>query len=137
MAWPLFDRKQQESGEWTGFLDQGVRFEGKLEAPGTFRIDAHIKGSVLSEETLILGEHAAVEGEITGNAVIIGGRFDGKIKARGKVEIQTKAVVTGDIQTPCLIIEPGAIFDGRCHILTGKDPAKVLTIPVHSVSSHT
>lgn len=136
MAWVLFDRKQQGAGEWSGFLEQGVHLEGKLEAPGTFRIDGRIRGNLVSDETLILGEHATVEGEISGNAVIIGGRFDGTIQARGKVEIQTRAVVTGDIQTPCLIIEPGGIFDGRCHVVTGKDPSQILAIPIHSVGSH-
>lgn len=136
MAWALFDRKQQGSGEWSGFLEQGVRVEGKLEAPGTFRIDARIKGELASEDTLVLAEHAVVEGEITGNIVIVGGHFDGRIRARGKVEIQTRAVVTGDIHTPCLVIEPGAAFDGQCHMTTGRDAPKELTISIHSVSSH-
>jgi cytoskeletal protein CcmA (bactofilin family) len=136
VPWAPFDRKRQESGEWTGFLEQGVRVEGKLEAPGTFRIDAHVKGKVVSQETLIIGEHASVEGEIAGNAVIIGGRFDGTIQARGRVEIRTKAVVKGDIQTPCLVIDAGAIFDGRCIVPVGKESPKLLTIPVHSVSPH-
>src|SRR4029077_2590104 len=96
MALAWFDRKNQDSGEWTGFLEKGVRFEGKLEVPGTLRLDADVKGTLVSAETLILGENAAVEGLIEGNAVIIGGRFDGIIQARGRVEIQTKAIVTGE-----------------------------------------
>lgn len=136
MPWALFDRKQQQSGEWTGFLEQGVRVEGKLEAPGTFRVDAHVTGKLVSEGTLILGEHASVQGEIAGNAIIIGGRFDGTIQARTKVEIQTKAVVTGDIETPCLVVEAGAIFDGRCVVPVGKEPPKLLAIPVRSVGTH-
>jgi cytoskeletal protein CcmA (bactofilin family) len=133
VAWRLVDGKHQGSGEWSGFLEKGVRLEGKLEAPGTFRIDSHMKGTLVSEETMILGEHASVEGEVTGNVVIIGGRFEGIIQARGKVEIQTKAIVTGEIHTPCLIIEPGAVFDGRCHVLGTKDSAKPITIPIRSV----
>jgi len=65
--------------------------------------------------------------------VMIAGRFDGIIQARSKVEIQTKAIVTGEIHTPCLIIEPGAVFDGRCHVVGAKDPAKPITIPIRSV----
>jgi cytoskeletal protein CcmA (bactofilin family) len=136
LAWALFDRKQQGSGEWSGFLERGVRVEGKLEAPGTFRVDAQIKGQLASEDTLVLAEHAVVEGEITGNTVIVGGRFDGRIRARGKVEIQTGAVVTGEIHTGCLVIESGAMFDGQCHMATGSDATKELTIPIRSVSSH-
>jgi len=131
MAWGWFDRKQQNS-EWTGFLEQGVKVDGRLESIGTFRIDSPMKGTLVSEDTLILGEHAAVEGEIIGNRVVIGGRFNGMIQARGKVEIQPQAIVTGEIHTPCLIIEPGAIFDGRCHMLAQTEAAKPVTIPIRS-----
>ncbi|MGH9747072.1 MAG: bactofilin family protein [Candidatus Acidiferrales bacterium] len=139
MALPWFDRKNQDSGEWTGFLEQGVRFEGKLEVAGTFRLDAAVKGTLVSSETLILGENSTVEGQIDGNSVIIGGRFDGVIQARGRVEIQTKAIVTGEIHTPCLIIEPGAVFDGCCHMLstaqTAAEPPKAITIPIRSAAA--
>ena len=86
MAVSWFDRKSQDSGEWTGFLEKGVRFDGKLEIAGTFRLDAAVKGTLVSSGTLILGEHSSMEGTIEGNAVTIGGRFDGIINARGKVE---------------------------------------------------
>src|SRR5450755_4297601 len=136
MALPWFDRKNQDSGEWTGFLEKGVRFEGKLEVAGTFRLDGSVKGKIVSSETLILGENSTMEGQIEGNSVILGGRFDGTIEARGKVEIQTKAIVTGEIHTPCLIIEPGAVFDGRCHMLSAtqaaSDTPKTITIPIRS-----
>jgi len=132
----MFDRKQQDSGEWSGFLEKGVRLEGKLESPGTLRIDSHMKGTLASEGTLILGEHARVDGEITGNSVMIAGRFDGVIRAKGRVEIQAKAIVTGEIHTPCLIIEPGAIFDGRCLMPTAKEPADVIAIPIRSAPAH-
>ena len=59
MALSWLDRKRQDSGEWTGFLEQGVRLEGKLESAGTFRIDCAMKGTLVSEDTLILGEHAS------------------------------------------------------------------------------
>jgi cytoskeletal protein CcmA (bactofilin family) len=135
MGW--FDRrKRHDSGEWTGFLDQGVKLEGRLECTGTFRIDSAMKGTLVSHETLILGEHSNVEGQIEGNYVIVGGHFDGTIKASGKVEIQTKAIVTGEIHTPCLIMEPGAIFDGRCHMLSATEVSKPITIPIRSAAAH-
>jgi cytoskeletal protein CcmA (bactofilin family) len=133
MAWGWFDRKRQDPAEWTGFLEQGVKVEGRLESTGTFRIDSAMKGTLTSEDTLILGEHAAVEGEIIGNRVIIAGRFDGTIRARGKVEVQPNAIVTGEIHTPCLVIEPGAVFDGQCHMLSPAETAKPIMIPIRSV----
>jgi cytoskeletal protein CcmA (bactofilin family) len=134
MAWGWFDRKRQDPAEWTGFLEQGVKVEGRLESTGTFRIDTAMKGTLASEDTLILGEHAVVEGEIIGNRVIIAGRFDGTIRAKGKVEVQPNAIVTGQIHTPCLIIEPGAVFDGQCHMLAPTEAAKPIAIPIRSAA---
>lgn len=135
MAFAWFSSKDHESGEWTGFLEKGVSVEGKLDTKGTFRIDSAMKGTITSDEKLILGENARLEGQIEGNYVVIAGRFDGTIKAKGKVEIQTKAIVTGEIHTPCLIIEPGAVFDGRCHMLATNQTAKPITIPIRSAAS--
>ena len=132
MVW--FDRKRNDSGDWTGFLEKGVKVDGKLECTGTFRVDSIFKGTLVSDEMLVLGANATVEGEILGNYVIIAGRFDGIIKSRGKVEIQTKAIVTGEIHTPCLIIEPGAVFDGKCHMLSATQASKTVTIPIRSAA---
>jgi cytoskeletal protein CcmA (bactofilin family) len=134
MAWSWFDRKRQDPAEWTGFLERGVKIEGRLESTGTFRIDSEMKGTLVSGDTLILGEHASVEGEILGNRVLIAGRFDGTIRAKGKVEIQPNAIVTGEVYTPCLVIEPGAIFDGQCHMSAPAEAAKPIMIPIRSAA---
>jgi cytoskeletal protein CcmA (bactofilin family) len=135
MAWEWFGRGKQEIAEWTGFLEQGVRLEGRLELPGTFRINGLAKAHLVSQQVLILGDKARVEGQIDGNVVIIEGRFDGVITARTRVEVQPKGVVTGEIHTPCLIIEPGAIFDGQCHMIADEDAAQPITIPIRSSAS--
>jgi cytoskeletal protein CcmA (bactofilin family) len=131
MQWRSKDRsKDTQQHEFTGFLDRGVRFEGTLEATGVFRIDAHVKGNVISTHSLVLGEGARVEGQIEGNHVVIAGKFDGVIFAKGRVEIQAKGVVTGEVHSPCLVIEPGGIFDGQCHMLAASESTKPLTIPI-------
>ena len=136
MQWRSKNRtKDNENREFTGFLDGGVKFEGTLEATGVFRIDAQVKGRILSSHSLVLGEGAQVEGQIEGNHVVIGGKFDGVIIAKGRVEIQAKGVVTGEIHAPCLVIEPGGIFDGQCHMLAASDSAKPLTIPIRASQS--
>ncbi|MBZ5703191.1 MAG: polymer-forming cytoskeletal protein [Acidobacteriia bacterium] len=127
--------KSASSEEWTGFIDQGVSLEGTLQITGTFRVNGAVKGNIISEQTLVLGEGAKVEGQIEGNRVVISGRFDGVIFAKGRVEIQPKGVVTGEIHSPCLVIEPGGIFDGRCHMLASSDAtASGVTIPIRAVA---
>jgi len=134
MAWKWpGTTKGASSEEWTGFIDQGVTLEGTLTVTGTFRINGNVKGNIISEQTVILGEGAKVEGQIEGNRVVISGRFDGVIFAKGRVEIQSKGIVTGEIHTPCLLIEPGGVFDGQCHMLATSETAKPLTIPIRAV----
>lgn len=126
--------KTSNGDEWTGFLDEGVSLEGTLQLKGTFRLDGIVKGNIISEQTLILGENAKVEGQIEGNHIVIGGRFDGVIFAKGRVEIQPKGVVTGEIHSPCLVIDPGGIFDGRCHMLASSESSAAVTIPIRAAS---
>lgn len=135
MAWRLSARKSKSGpDEWVGFMDQGVRLEGTLSLCGTFRIDGHIKGNVVSEQSLIIGEAGRIEGQIEGNHIVICGRFDGVIFAKGRVEIQAKGVVTGEIHSPCLMIEPGGIFDGQCHMLGSSEASKSVAIPIRAAS---
>src|ERR1700720_1306368 len=133
MAWRSKGRdKNAEVNEFTGFLDKGVRFEGTLEASGVFRMDAEMKGNLLSTHSLTLGEGARVEGQIEGNHIVIAGKFDGVIFAKGRVEIQAKGVVTGEVHSPCLVVEPGGIFDGQCHMLAASDMTSGITIPIRA-----
>src|SRR5580692_8375885 len=103
MAWKWpGSSKNGVSEEWTGFIDQGVTLEGTLQLTGTFRIDGNVRGNIISEQTVVLGEGAKVEGQIEGNRVVISGRFD------------------------------GVIFDGRCHMLASSDAATGVTIPIRA-----
>jgi cytoskeletal protein CcmA (bactofilin family) len=139
VVWRIFDQNHRRDEDWSGFLEQTVKLDGRLEATGTFRVDCALKASLVSADTLILAEHAVAQGRLVANTVLIAGRFDGEIEARNKVEIQRGAIVSGRIQTPCLVIEPGAIFDGDCQmpLLAPADGAngeapKPIAIPVRS-----
>ncbi|MBZ5534905.1 MAG: polymer-forming cytoskeletal protein [Acidobacteriia bacterium] len=97
----------------TGFLDQGVFFEGHLAFSGTLRVDGSIKGTIKTDDHLLVGEHGVLEAEIHAGTVSIGGRVTGVIHAKERVQIHSKGRVSGEIHTPVLIIETGAIFDGK------------------------
>src|SRR2546426_4750352 len=100
MAWKWSSgAKNGASEEWTGFIDQGVSLEGTLQVTGTFRIDGNVKGNIISEQTVVLGEGAKVEGQIEGNRVVIAGRFDGVIFAKGRSEEHTS-----ELQSPCNLV---------------------------------
>lgn len=98
-------------------------------------MEGEVKGLLISTHTLILGEDARVEGQIEGNDVAISGHFNGVIFAKGKVEIHNKGIATGEIHSHCLVIEPGGIFDGQCHIIAPSDATKPVTIPIRAAQA--
>ena len=81
---------------------------------GTLRIDCYVAGVVRSQTgTLIAGETAEVYADIYVATAIIDGLLRGDIHATERVELRSNARVSGNIETPALAIQPGAVFEGR------------------------
>ena len=104
----------KKGGELNGFLDHGSSFNGELEFEDTMRIDGRFNGKILSKNELIVGESAHIEGDIHVGRIAISGTVVGKIVADQRVEIHRNGKVYSDIDTPALIIEEGAVFQGNC-----------------------
>ena len=94
-------------------LDKGSDFEGKLTFEGGVRIQGTFKGEIFSDDILVVGEGARVEAEIDIGEIIIQGTVVGNIRAQRAIEILAPGRVKGDLTTPSLQIERGAIFEGR------------------------
>jgi cytoskeletal protein CcmA (bactofilin family) len=106
-----------------GFMDEGTEFLGELHFRNTFRIDGHLKGKVISENTLIVGESGRVDAEIQCGVVSVKGRVTGRIQARDRVEILAGARVEASLAAPKLVIEEGAFFQGSCDMSGANRPA--------------
>ena len=119
--------KGKSSGELNGFLDSGAVFKGELEFEDTMRIDGRFNGKIVSKNELIVGESATIEGDILVGRIAISGTVIGKIVASQRVEIHRNGKVYSDIDTPALVIEEGAIFQGNC-VMGDKKGASVTNI---------
>jgi cytoskeletal protein CcmA (bactofilin family) len=104
----------KKGGELNGFLDHGSSFKGELEFEDTMRIDGRFNGKIVSKNELIVGESAHIDGDIHVGRIAISGTVVGKIVADQRVEIHRNGKVYSDIDTPALIIEEGAVFQGNC-----------------------
>lgn len=106
--------KTKQAGDLNGFLDRGSSFRGDLEFEDTMRIDGRFNGKITSKNELIVGDSATIEGEIHVGRIAISGTVMGKVKADQRIEIHRNGKVYSDLETPALIIEEGAIFQGNC-----------------------
>jgi cytoskeletal protein CcmA (bactofilin family) len=133
--------KGKETNEILSFLGEGAELSGEISFTKTLRVNGVIKGRVRSESTLEIGPGGRVDAEVSIRKISINGEFRGVIQASDRVEIHKDGRVFGDIYSPCLIIEAGAIFEGRCNMKEANKTAgkeeKALLKRVDSESGNT
>lgn len=107
-------------------LDVNASMQGSLvfSEPVNLRINGKFEGNLKTKGNLIIGEGAVISADIEGENIIISGRVKGKIKSTTVVSLTPTANVYGEIETPKLSIQEGAVFNGRCKMLIEK-----LTLP--------
>jgi cytoskeletal protein CcmA (bactofilin family) len=108
--------KKQESEEIKAILGKGAEFIGKLIFNGSVRIDGDFQGEIHGQGQLVVGEGAMVKANIAVKNVYIGGEVQGKIEAKEKIIIHSTGKFFGDVHTPVLIMEEGALFDGKSNM---------------------
>jgi cytoskeletal protein CcmA (bactofilin family) len=116
-------------------LGRGVRLEGKLTFSGTVRVDATFQGSIVTDGILIVGDAAKVDADITCGTVVVEGEVNGNVTARESVEIRRTATVRGDVETPALSVDRGAVFEGasrRPGARASATPGKAAAAPAAS-----
>jgi cytoskeletal protein CcmA (bactofilin family) len=115
-------------GVVSGFVGAGTVVSGDAEFKGMLRIDGRFTGRVLSEKgSLIVSAGGVVEANIEVASAKINGTVNGDITAMGRVELGRSARVSGNIQTPALVIEDGAIFEGNCRMQPQPKPEAART----------
>lgn len=107
---------KKNNGEVTicTLIGRGTELQGDFTAKGSVRIDGKVNGNVTVEGSLILGAGALIDGEVSAEAVLIGGEVIGNINAPKKAELTTTAKVIGDITTGAIVIDEHAVFQGKC-----------------------
>lgn len=108
-------------GELNTIIGKGTVVEGDMRVQNSIRIDGRIKGKISITETAIIGKDGEVEGRINAKHVMLAGKVQGNIVASGKVLLESKASVLGNIKASRLVVDEGALFDGNCHMKEGKE----------------
>lgn len=107
-------KSDSSQGDLNGFLDAGSHMRGELHFEDTFRVDGKLTGKVISDGDLVVGERGEIEGELEVGRVFISGVFRGTVKAARRIEVTAGGRLMADIETPALVLEEGAFFEGRC-----------------------
>ena len=107
------------------FLGEGTDINGEVKFTEIMRVDASISGTITSETgSLLVMERGRIKATVQAGTIEVSGIVEGTITAKTSVKIHSTGRVYGDIYTPALVIEHGAVFDGKCHMLNVKEEVK-------------
>ena len=119
----MFGRKQQpqtnekDIGKVEIVIGKDTQIKGTIKGQGTIRIDGEFEGEIDIEGNVIVGEAGNVNANINAKDVTAAGVIVGNIIADGKLEIIKEGKVSGDIKVAALVINDGAIFDGKSEMV--------------------
>ncbi|HEX5706042.1 MAG TPA: polymer-forming cytoskeletal protein [Pyrinomonadaceae bacterium] len=111
-----------KEGTLSGFVGNGTTLTGEANFKGMLRVDGHLSGRVSSSDgTLIVSNNGQVDANVEVAVAQIFGTVNGDIIASKRIEMGRVARVNGNIQTPALVIENGATFEGSCRMVALRD----------------
>ena len=134
MAW-----KGRRESEEPHVIDVDASMQGSLtfKDPVNLRIKGSFEGNLEIKGNLEISQSAVVEAHIKCENITIRGRVKGDIEAERKIELLEHAILEGDIKTPRLVIEDGAVFQGKCimleELLSPEELAKHLDVDLNTV----
>jgi cytoskeletal protein CcmA (bactofilin family) len=98
-------------------IGAGTKIVGDVHFTGGLRVDGEIDGSIIASpgkpSTLVLSEHARVNGEVNVTHLVVNGEVTGPVNVAEYLELQSKSKVTGDVHYKTLEIQLGAVVEGK------------------------
>lgn len=110
--------KNQEFGD-VSLIGKGSTLEGTIKTDGGVRIDGRVMGDVIAKGSAAVGEGGEVEGSLTAKNISVAGKVQGNLTATEKLTLEARSIVSGDIRAARLIVDEGAVFDGKCDMGPG------------------
>ena len=109
------------------YLGSDALFKGTLTFEGTVRIDGKFEGQVKTNDTLVIGETGDMKADVKVGTLVCKGKLNGSVVASKKIEMHPTSKILGDIQTPALSIELGAVLDGHLN-MTKPESKKIVNL---------
>ena len=134
----MWERKKHSTPQKRidSLIGAGTVVDGNVTFAGGLRVDGKVHGDVIAASgepsTLVISEHAVVEGEIRVSHIVINGKVDGPVFADGYLELQPKARVVGDVSYKTLEMHVGAVLRGR---LDHADPGSASVVELKRVAA--
>jgi cytoskeletal protein CcmA (bactofilin family) len=95
-------------------IGEGIVLDGEISGSDSVFISGRLKGKINLTESLTIRKSGEVEAEIKTQTLTVAGTIRGNSEVKNLSSLKSTANVSGDINTPRLVVDDGAIFNGKC-----------------------
>jgi cytoskeletal protein CcmA (bactofilin family) len=96
------------------WIGRSLRIEGRIVSAENLMIDGQVEGTIeVGNHSLTIGADAIVKADLSARTIGVSGTVNGSLTATDRIDLRASASVTGDITTPRLVMEDGAVVKGK------------------------
>ena len=117
-------KKERTQTASTTYIDEKTHLTGDIICESKIHISGKLDGDLITKDQLILNPTGSIQGKVVAKQAMLSGTINGNVRVTDTLTLNEKAVLTGDIYAKKLVMESGAVINGRIHI--GKE-VNVLT----------
>ncbi len=98
-------------------IEAGMQGNLKFTGPVNLRLNGDFEGDLEAKGVLVIDEKADIRAKIVkGDTITISGKVKGDIICSKRLELASSARVIGNVETPVLVVNEGAILKGDCQM---------------------
>jgi cytoskeletal protein CcmA (bactofilin family) len=105
-------------------IGRSVVIKGDISGSESLYIDGRVEGTInFTDSRVTIGRNAVIVANVTAKEVVVMGTVTGNIHCADRLDIRSEGTVTGDVVTPRVCIEDGALVKGSVEVRTEKKQA--------------
>lgn len=98
-------------------IGRSLVIKGEISGSESLYIDGRIEGSVnLTDNRITIGRNGSVAANISAREVVIMGKVQGNIQCSDRLDVRSEGALTGDVITPRISVEDGAMIKGSVQV---------------------
>lgn len=110
-------------------IGKSIVIKGDLSGEEDLIVEGKVEGKVhLPNNRLTIGQGGNVMADVHAKSVVVIGHVSGNISAGERLEIQATGIVEGDVRTPRLAVQEGAVLNGSIE-MSAKEAAAARPVP--------
>ncbi|TSC92222.1 MAG: hypothetical protein CEN91_524 [Candidatus Berkelbacteria bacterium Licking1014_85] len=106
-------------------VGSNVKLTGTIKDVNDIVVHGKVEGEVISEKNIVITEGAEIKGPVSADNVTISGKVIGSITAHTKFELLPGGNVNGSVATKDLVVQSGAILNGKCIMISNDKTIKI------------